>query len=95
MAKSNTVRAKRVRSRKQRAFGERLRVARVQKGLTQAELAEQVRLTRGHIWWLEHGYSYARVDTLERIASVLGVEPGWLQYGKGDDHQVPVEATAG
>ncbi len=48
--------------------------ARLEKGLTQAELAEQLGTTQSAISRMEAGEFNPRVDTLIKLAEVLGVE---------------------
>ena len=61
-------------------LGDRLRMARVQKGLSQAELASKVGATQSVIQKIEAGKSQ-RPRKLERIARALDVSPVWLMFG--------------
>ncbi|HEU5128437.1 MAG TPA: helix-turn-helix domain-containing protein [Glycomyces sp.] len=54
---------------------ERLRAARVERGLSQAALAERIGTTQSAIARLESGHSDPRLSTLERYARAVGVEP--------------------
>lgn len=61
-------------------IGQRLRHARMQKGLTQEELARLANTTQDVIQKIENGKS-KRPRKLEVIAKVLDVSPAWLQFG--------------
>jgi transcriptional regulator with XRE-family HTH domain len=54
------------------AFGDRLRAARRQAGLTQEQLAQRAGLDRSAYSELERGLRDARLSTLLRIESALG-----------------------
>jgi transcriptional regulator with XRE-family HTH domain len=54
------------------AFGERLRAARREAGLTQEQLAERAGIDRAAVSEIERGLRDARLSTLLRIESVLG-----------------------
>jgi transcriptional regulator with XRE-family HTH domain len=57
----------------------RLRELRLALGLTQAELAERARTRRATVNRLENSRITAiDLDVLEKLADVLGVEPGFL-----------------
>ncbi len=47
---------------------------RINKGLSQRQLAERAGLSPGSVWRLEH-HGSGRPDTLKKIADVLGVRP--------------------
>ena len=70
------------------AFGNRLRLARKEKGLNQVSLANACGLTQSVISKIERGEQESSGYTL-LIASELRVNPLWLAYGKGemDDNQ--------
>lgn len=51
-----------------------LRIARKQKGLTQAELANQIGLPQGHISSIEQGKIDIRASTLIQLARILDYE---------------------
>lgn len=55
------------------AFAARLRELRRSRGLTQAELARQARVTVSYVWKLEAGKSAPGLDLMERLARALGV----------------------
>lgn len=54
---------------------ERLRAARVELGLSQADVADRIGTTQSAIARLESGQSDPRLSTLERYARAVGVEP--------------------
>lgn len=63
-------------------FGEQLRKAREEKGITQQTLAENVYVTRQTISRYENGERYPDIVTLKKLSSVLGVSTDYLL---GDD----------
>ncbi|MFB7776942.1 helix-turn-helix domain-containing protein [Streptomyces bauhiniae] len=60
------------------AFGDRLRIARREAGLTQDQLAERTGLDRVQISEIERGYRDARLSTLMRIEGALGAHLTWV-----------------
>ena len=62
----------------QKAIGKRIKSAREKKGLTQAQLAEQVNLSPMHISVIERGNKLPRLETLINIANVLDVSADTL-----------------
>lgn len=52
----------------------RLKMLREEKGLTQAELAERLHVTRGAIAQYETGKRRPKIDTIQKIAAALEVE---------------------
>lgn len=54
--------------------GEKIRQARKAAGITQAELAKRLNISSVNISQLENGYRLPKVDTLQKIATALGVE---------------------
>jgi transcriptional regulator with XRE-family HTH domain len=61
-----------------RCFGDRLRRVRLNKGLSQEALADAAGLHRTHISLIERGRRSVRLETLERLARALGVQPAEL-----------------
>jgi len=61
-------------------IGERLRMVRREKGLTQAELGEKSGTNQAVIQKIENGNSL-RPRQIMRIAEILDVNPAWLQFG--------------
>lgn len=53
-------------------FAARLRELRVSRGLTQAELARQARVTVSYVWRLESGGAAPGIDLVDRLATALG-----------------------
>lgn len=69
-------------------YSERLKTARKQAGLTQADLARQVGIDQTSISNLERGKSQGSSHTVS-IAHACGVSPLWLESGEGpmvEDH---------
>lgn len=71
---SITENAKRARAELQSAVGERVRAVRLERGIGQAECARAAGLDTSSLFRLEKGDQNATVETLGRIALVLGVE---------------------
>lgn len=59
-------------------LGNRIRIAREKKGITQEELAERVNISPSHISVIERGVKTARIDTVVRIANELDVSADYL-----------------
>ena len=55
------------------AMGKRIRQARKQRGLTQAELGEKCGVSGGHIGHVENNHGKVAPETMVSIANVLGV----------------------
>jgi transcriptional regulator with XRE-family HTH domain len=64
-----------------RRFGENLRRARKRAAMSQEELAVGASLHRTEIGLIERGHRVARIDTLIKIASSLGIKPEELLDG--------------
>ncbi|MCC7408330.1 MAG: helix-turn-helix transcriptional regulator [Phycisphaeraceae bacterium] len=60
------------------AFGDRVRQVREGLGLSQEALANQAKLHRTHISLIERGQRNVRLETIERLAKALRVQPGDL-----------------
>ncbi len=56
-------------------FGNRLRTLRQEKGVTQKTLAKKAEIDQTYPSKIEHGLRAASLDTIERLAEVLNVEP--------------------
>ncbi len=56
-------------------IGRRIKALRIQKGLTQQELADRTELTKGYISQLEHGLTSPSVITLLDLIECLGSTP--------------------
>lgn len=73
-------------------FGERLKKARLQKGLTQAALAGLAEITQPTIWHLEsHEKNASGSEFTPRLARILSVSVDWLADEIGE--MVPVTYT--
>ena len=59
-----------------------LRELRRRKGLSQKELGEVARVSPGTVYRLENGLRGAYPGTVRKLATVLGVAPEELLYGK-------------
>lgn len=59
-------------------LGNRIRVARERKGITQEDFAERVDISPSHVSVIERGVKASRVDTLVRIANELDVSADYL-----------------
>lgn len=63
-------------------FGERLRQARLQRGLTQEALARQASVSLVTVAKLERAaHRRPTVETAAKLAKALGVDPAWLLFG--------------
>ncbi|MDR1647875.1 MAG: helix-turn-helix domain-containing protein [Zoogloeaceae bacterium] len=65
-----------------RTFGQRLREAREEAGLTQAQLAKQTGLAQATISNTESGRNQGSSEAVA-LARALGVSPDWLAEGRG------------
>ena len=61
-----------------RQFGNRVRDLREQQGLSQEALADAANLHRTHISLIERGQRSVRLETIERLAVALRVQPAQL-----------------
>lgn len=78
-----------------RSLGDRIRRARVKKGLSQVSLADAIGVKAGTLSGYEREYRRPDVEMLGRIASVLGVSTDYL-LGRTDDptpHRAQQEAS--
>ena len=69
-------------------FGEQLRKAREEKGMTQQSLAEMVYVTRQTVSRWEGGERYPDLVTVKKLAQVLGVNAGFLLSDDASQHIV-------
>jgi tetratricopeptide (TPR) repeat protein len=72
-------------------LGERLRQLRVAAGLTQSELAVE-RFSKEYISQIERGKTRPTQETIEWLASRLGVDAGYLASGVSADERAKAEA---
>src|SRR6185295_17628924 len=63
------------------AIGGRLRWAREQAGLTQAQIARMLKYHRPTISQIEAGQRVVRPDEIARFASLYGVQEVWIIHG--------------
>ncbi len=68
-------------------IGQRIRTLRLQRTVTLDQLAERVRLTKGQLSKIENGLVSSPVSTLTRIASALGVGPGYFFQVDGSERR--------
>lgn len=73
------------------ALGERIRTARQDKGLIQADLALVLDVTKGMIGQIERGQTRLYAHQLAKLADLLGVSPGML-LGQGSAEGVRDES---
>ncbi len=68
-------------------LGERLRLAREWRGLTQAELSERAGVERKSFYNIENDKMQGNVKlpTLVKLARALNLPPGWLAFGPDDN----------
>jgi len=63
-------------------IGTRIRKARVEAGLEQAELAERIGVSPNTVWKWEAQQAAPRSALVEKLAAALGKPVGWI-YGEG------------
>lgn len=61
-------------------YGERLKDARIKKGLSQAALAKLVGCTQPTIFSIENDETHSTGLTVA-LSKILGINPFWLEYG--------------
>ncbi len=83
-----------LRSPLHRAIRDRMRSVRKAHGMTVAELARLSGVTAGALHLIESGKSVPGVDTVEKIAKALRVDPRWFGYGYGEDFPMFQEVIA-
>ena len=62
-------------------IGERLRQVRRTYKVTQVELAQRVGVAHSTIVRIERGQAKPTIETVEKLATALGVEATWLAFG--------------
>lgn len=62
-------------------FATRLRRARTAQRLSASALSQAAGMSRGSVAFLEAGERLPRLSSVERLARVLNVSPGWLAFG--------------
>ncbi len=68
-------------------LGRNVRQARLQKGISQEELAFQADMKRSYLSDLERGVRNPSIKAIGRLASALGVEPSSLLVGSTPDSE--------
>ena len=68
-------------------FGENLKKFRSSRSLTQSEFGEKVQLSRSQVGNLEINYNQPDLDTLDRIATYLGVSVDALMGRTSTPHE--------
>ncbi len=69
-------------------IGQRLREARLHKGLTQQDLADQCGITKSMLSKIENGHSPAALATFSKIAKNLDLPLSWFLQDDDDDRPV-------
>jgi transcriptional regulator with XRE-family HTH domain len=70
-------------------FGERIRIARTELGLSQESIADLAQMHVTNLGKIERGAANPSLHTIVRIAGVLGVDPSELVDGIGADDLPP------
>src|ERR1700739_5024468 len=68
--------------------GQRIRVLREQKGLSQGDIEKQTGMLRGYISRVEHGHTTPSVETLQRFAAALDI-PMYRFFYNADEGALP------
>ncbi len=66
-------------------IAQRIKQARENKGISKAELARRVSVSRASVSMWEDGKNVSSANIL-KISEVLNVAPEWVQYGVGGDN---------
>ncbi|VAW75862.1 hypothetical protein MNBD_GAMMA12-637 [hydrothermal vent metagenome] len=66
-------------------IAQRIKQARESKGISKAELARRVAVSRASVSMWEDGKNVSSANIL-KIAGVLDVAPEWIQYGVGEEN---------
>lgn len=75
------------------AVGHKIRVARVQAGLTQKQLGVAIDTKQGWVFLVEDGQNNIPLNTLRKIAEALNTDPRNLLPGPSDFVTAPRNAT--
>lgn len=70
-----------------RTIGERIRERRKKLGMTQKQLADKLGVKYQTVQAWELNSRNPKLETVEKLASALGVSSGWLVYGDEDSSQ--------
>lgn len=76
-----------------RIVGERLKAARLQLGVSQMDLAYLAGMNVANYGKIERGVGNPTLDSLVRLAAVMGLDPGALVGGLGLDDLPPVKSS--
>lgn len=63
-----------VHSRKLKDFGEKVKIARERKGITQERLAELIGVTTVYVGFLEQGRRLPSIKTADKLARILSIK---------------------
>lgn len=75
-----------------RSLGEKIKKERLNRGLTQEELAEKANLSVSFMGQIERGERKLSVDTLAKIGNTLGVSFDYLlQSGQDSKHDTAID----
>ena len=66
-------------------IGERLKKARLEKNLTQEQLAEQIDVSIAFLSRVERGSSHINLKRLTQICNILGISEGLILIGASED----------
>lgn len=73
-----------------KTIGARIQKLRLSRGITQAQLAEEVGIDTVYVSQIERGHRLVSIGTLFRIAYVLNVRPGFLLDGDIPEDETPL-----
>ena len=71
------------------SIGQRIRLIRTQKGISQGDVERSTGMLRGYISRVEHGHTVPSVETLHRFAAALDVPMYRLFYTAQDEVTLP------
>ena len=66
-------------------IGERIKQCRLEHGMTQKDLAERMGISPIGISQYENGKRIPKIETIDRIASAIGVDPTYLSKRGGEN----------
>lgn len=75
-------------------FANRLKSLLQERNMTMADLCKLTAIDKGLMWHYVHGKKSPRIDNIRRIASVLYVNPEWLEGFDVDRTPKPVQLSA-
>lgn len=76
-----------------RIVGERLKAARLELGVSQMDLAHLAGMNVANYGKIERGVGNPTLDSLVRLAGVMGIDPGSLVTGLGLENLPPVKSS--